>query len=287
MNIDTHHRQQRHRKEKETTKVHSSDKGNRNSLSPWATPDIHDKYKYSQDKYSDSFVNPIDDSSDSRSTNTKYYFKTPPRMLTVQNRYLVGDASSAGASTTDDGSSSRQRSARRAIARSRRAALENYKALTSQITQITEDETPYVSVQRSTSRMPTSSFSSFSTWETNDSMVDPHQAQVTINATPSTLRQITENLIQKDLSTTDGGDDSNDYDDSFVVKDTTYYTSFSRGIPATVRSVDSDDSGTLFDKLFACCPPSTTFHDQNVDFHDVFQKLEHEKNQDEVYTYFK
>lgn len=285
MNIDTHHRQQRHRKEKEPTKVYSS--VNRNLLSPWATPEIHDKYKYSQDKYSDSVVNPTDDSSDSCSTSTKHYFKTPPRMLTVQNRYLVVDGSSGGASTTDDGSASRQRSARRAIARSRRAALENYKALTSQITQITEDETPYVSVQRSNSRMPTSSFSSFSTWETNDSMVDPHQVQVTINATPSTHRQITENLIRKDMSTTDGGDASNIDDDSFVVKDTTYYTSFSRGIPATVRSVDSDDSGTLFDKLFACCPPSTTFHDQNVDFQDVFQKLEHEKNQDEVYTYFK
>jgi hypothetical protein len=283
MNIDTRHRRLRHKQE--NTKVHSIDKGNRNSCSPWRTTEINDIY--SHDKYSDSIVNPIDDGSDSHSTNKNYYFKTPPRTLTVQNRYLNGDASSGGASTTDDGSSSMQRSARRAIARSRRAALENYKALTSQITQITEDETPYVSVKRSTSRVPASSFSSFSTWETDDSMVDPEQAQVIINATPSTHRRITEKLIQKDLSTMDGGDDSNSDDDSFVMKNTTSYTSFSRGIPATVRSVDSDDSGTLFDKLFACCPPSTTFYDQNEDFQDVFQKLENEKHQNEVYTYFK
>jgi hypothetical protein len=67
----------------------------------------------------------------------------------VCQRIIPAQQNVEGASTTDDGSSSMQRSARRAIARSWRAALENYEALISQITQITEDEPPSASVQRS------------------------------------------------------------------------------------------------------------------------------------------
>jgi hypothetical protein len=279
MDIETRHRQ------KKETRSYSLENGNRHKGS-WTSGEGNDKY--SDKKYTDTFVNPIDDGSESCSIKKKYNFKTPPRTLMVQNRYLFASKSSGGASTTDDASSSMQRSARRAIAKSRRAALENYKALTSQVsTQTTEGETAYASVKCSTTKMPSSSFNSYSTWETNDSMDDIQLKPVVINATPSTHRLITKKLNEKDLSIADGGDDADDDDDSFLLKNTTTYTSFSHGIPWTVRSTDSDDSGTLFDKLFACCPPTVTFHEQNEDFTNLFQKLENEKSQDDVYTYFK
>lgn len=282
MDIETRHQQQRQKKE---TRSYSLENGNRHKGS-WTSSERNDKY--SDNKYSDAYDNSIDDGSKSFSTKKNYILKTPPRTLMVKNRYLFATTSSVGASTTDDGSSSMQRSARRAIAKSRRAALENFKALTSQAsTQTTEDETAYTSVKYSTSKMPSASFNSYSTWETNDSMDYIQQKPVVINTTPSTHRLITKKLNEKDLSIVDGAEDADDDDDSFLLKNTTSYTSFSHGIPFTVRSTDSDDSGTLFDKLFACCPPTVTFHEQNEEFTNVFQKLENEKSQDDVYTYFK
>mmetsp|Transcript_4504 Transcript_4504/g.6676 ORF Transcript_4504/g.6676 Transcript_4504/m.6676 type:complete len:260 (+) Transcript_4504:228-1007(+) len=175
-------------------------------------------------------------------------FKTPPR---VNNRYL---SSSSTGGTTDDGSSSLQRSVKRTIAKSRRAAIENYKTLASQVTAPTVqtvDDTQDLSNKGSAVKVSVPSFTSYSTWDTNDSTCNDlrrQQNEVVIKATPSAERQLKEGLARPTLSSDDEGDE-----EELVMA--TSYVSFSRGIPAATLSSDSDDSGTLFEKVFTCCPP--------------------------------